>query len=64
MDEFVLIQADVTLNTDAEKALSSKYGVFGPPAIIFFDENSKILKSKTIIGFIEAEQFLQHMNKI
>lgn len=61
MNEFILIRADVTDNTDKQKALSKKYGVFGPPAIIFFDENSKVKKSKTIIGFIEAQKFLKHL---
>ena len=37
MNEFVLIRADVTDNGEKEKALSQKYGVFGPPAILFFD---------------------------
>ena len=64
MNEFVLIKADVTQNTDEQKALSKKYGVFGPPAILFFDENSKVIKSKTIIGFIPADEFLTHLNKI
>jgi len=64
MDEFVLIQADVTLNGENEKALSSKYGVFGPPALIFFDENSEVLSSKTIIGFIEPAEFLKHLNQL
>ena len=64
MNDFVLIKADVTLNGEEEKALSSKYGVFGPPALIFFDEESKVLKSKTIIGFIKPEPFLEHLNNI
>jgi thioredoxin:protein disulfide reductase len=64
MDEFVLIQADVTLNGEDEKALSSKYGVFGPPALIFFDKDAKVLDSKTLIGFTEPEVFLEHLNKI
>jgi len=64
MDEFVLIQADVTANGENEKALSSKYGVFGPPAILFFDTDSKLQSSKTIIGFTEPDEFLQHLNKI
>ncbi len=64
MDEFVLIQADVTLNGKNEKALSKKYGVFGPPAILFFNEDSKLLTSKTIIGFVTPKNFLAHLNKI
>ena len=64
MDEFVLIQADVTANTQDEKELSAKYGVFGPPAILFFDESGELRKAKTIIGFIEPEPFLEHLNKL
>jgi thiol:disulfide interchange protein DsbD len=64
MDEFVLIQADVTANKEEQQDLSHKYGVFGPPVTIFLDENSKVLKSKTIVGFVEPEAFLSHLNNI
>lgn len=64
MNEFVLVRADVTANGEQEKALSQKYGVFGPPAIIFFDANSHVLESKTLIGYMEPEEFLAHLNKL
>ena len=64
MSEFVLIRADVTKNGPKEKALSKAYGVFGPPAIIFFDKNGKVISSKTIIGFIEPADFLAHLNSL
>ena len=64
MDEFVLIKADVTANTKSEKDLSAKYGVFGPPAILFFDEKGEWRKSKTVVGFIEPKPFLEHLNKL
>lgn len=63
MSEFVLVRADVTENTDQEKALSKKYGVFGPPVLIFLDENTEIEKSKTIVGFIPPDEFLLHLNR-
>lgn len=64
MNEFVLIKADVTLNDDANKALTNKYGVFGPPAILFFDESGELQSSKTIIGFIDPVAFLTHLNQL
>ncbi len=64
MSEFVLIQADVTANSDDEKALSKKYGVFGPPAILFFNEDGELLKSRTVIGYQEPEQFLKSISSI
>ena len=64
MKEFLLVRADITQNSTQEKELSKKYGVFGPPAIIFFDENSVVMKDKTVIGFIEPKEFLMHLNSI
>jgi len=61
MDEYVLIQADLTKNSDENKALSKKYGVFGPPAILFFDKDSKLLKAKTIVGFMEPKELLSKL---
>ena len=58
---FVLVRADVTANTQAQKDLSKKYGVFGPPVMIFIDKESNVLKSKTIVGFIEPDEFLTHL---
>ena len=64
MNEFVLIKADITANGEDEKALSAKYGVFGPPALIFFNTDTEVISSKTIIGFIEPGPFLKHLNSI
>ena len=64
MDEFVLIQADLTKNTKAQKELSKKYGVFGPPVILFFDKDTKVLKSKTIVGFVNPDEFLTKIGSI
>ena len=64
LSDYVLIRADVTKNGTKEKALSRAYGVFGPPAIIFFDKNLKPIKSKTIVGFIEPDEFLSHLNSL
>ena len=62
--DYVLIRADVTDNTDKEKALSKKYGVFGPPALIFFDKDLNVIKPKTIIGFIPPDEFLAHLSSL
>ncbi len=64
LSEFVLIRADVTANGDKEKALSKAYGVFGPPVVIFFDKDLHVKKSKTIVGFVEPQEFLKHLNAL
>ena len=61
LSDYVLIRADVTENSVQNKELSKKYGVFGPPALIFFDKDLKVKESKTIIGFIEPEEFIARL---
>jgi len=64
MDRFVLVKVDLTANDDAAKSISSKYGVFGPPSILFFDENGTRMKRADIVGFKEPGEFINHMEKL
>ncbi len=64
LKNFVLIRADVTQNSDAQKEMSKRYGVFGPPVMLFIDQNGKLLRSKTIVGFVEPREFLQRVQGI
>ena len=61
MDRFVLVKVDLTANDDASKAISGKFGIFGPPAILFFDENGNRIKSADVVGFKEPAEFLEHL---
>lgn len=63
MSEFVLVQADVTKNSDEEKALTKRFGLFGPPGILFFKNGEEIKKAR-IIGYQPPEKFLAHLNKL
>lgn len=64
MDKFVLVQVNVTANDAASKAISKKYGIFGPPAILFFDKEGHLENDKTIIGFKEPKEFLEHLKGV
>ena len=63
MGEFVLVQADVTDNTDEERALTKRFGLFGPPGILFF-KDAKEIKNARVIGYQPPEKFLAHLNKL
>ncbi|NPA66013.1 MAG: protein-disulfide reductase DsbD [Epsilonproteobacteria bacterium] len=64
LSKFVLIRADVTQNSDAQKEMSKKYGVFGPPVMLFIDQDGKLLRSKTIVGFVEPREFIRRVEGI
>jgi len=64
MDAYVLVQVDVTANDGASKAISKKYGIFGPPAILFFNEKGQQIEDSSIVGFKEPKEFLDHLRGI
>lgn len=61
---YVLLQADVTSNMADEKALTKKFGLFGPPGIIFFNEQGERQKRADIVGYMAPDEFLAHLQKL
>jgi thiol:disulfide interchange protein DsbD len=59
LDEMLLLQADVTANTEADKQLLKRFSLFGPPGIVFFDAQGREIKGLRVIGYQNAERFLQ-----
>jgi len=57
----ILLQADVTPNDDLDKALLKKFGLFGPPGILFFDKNSQENLPFRIVGEMKPEPFNHHV---
>ena len=64
LSSFVLLQADVTENNDQDKALLKAFDLIGPPAILFFNLNQQEQSSARVIGYQEAEAFLQHLSQL
>ncbi len=58
LDQMLLLQVDVTANNADDKALLKRFGLFGPPGIIFFDKNAQELVGKRVIGYQNADTFL------
>jgi thiol:disulfide interchange protein DsbD len=57
MGKLTLLKTDVTGNTEADKALLQRFGLFGPPGIIFF-RNAEELAALRTVGFTPPEKFL------
>lgn len=60
LQEFTLIKIDVTKNSDDDKELLKEFGLFGPPAILFFEDTQEI-KNRRVVGFKNAKEFLEHL---
>ncbi len=59
----LLLQADVTANDTVDKELLKKFGVIGPPAILFFGPDKQERKNYRVIGFMNAETFSSHLKQ-
>ncbi|WP_462329585.1 protein-disulfide reductase DsbD [Thiohalocapsa halophila] len=65
MSQFVVLQADVTANDAEDKALmQERFGIPGPPAILFFDQSGEELRGYRLVGFVPADEFAAHLNEI
>jgi thiol:disulfide interchange protein DsbD len=65
MERFVLLQADVTDNDAEDKALmQERFGLPGPPAMLFFDTDGNELRGYRLVGFVPAEEFAAHLREV
>ncbi|WP_338763127.1 protein-disulfide reductase DsbD [Massilia sp. METH4] len=60
MRQVRLLQVDVTANSQEDRALMKRFGLFGPPGIILFREGKEVPRGR-VIGFMEAEAFARHL---
>ena len=52
-----LLQADVTANDDADRALLQHFGIFGPPTIAFYGVDGSERRNFRVVGFMKAAEF-------
>jgi thioredoxin:protein disulfide reductase len=64
LKDAVLLQADVTANNDDDKALLKRFGLFGPPGIIFFDGTGNELKGRQVVGFQAPQKFVASIDRV
>jgi thiol:disulfide interchange protein DsbD len=53
----VLLRADVTANSEDDRALLKRFHLFGPPGIILFDAQGHELEAARVVGFQDAARF-------
>ncbi len=56
----LLLQADVTANSAADKALLRRFGLIGPPAILFFGKEGEERRASRLVGYKAPAEFAPH----
>jgi len=59
LDRMLLMQADVTAASEADRALLKRFSLFGPPGIIFFDAQGREIPGLRVVGYQPPERFLK-----
>ncbi|MBK8897095.1 MAG: protein-disulfide reductase DsbD [Candidatus Competibacteraceae bacterium] len=60
----VVLRADVTANDAADRDLLKRFGVVGPPALLFFGPDGGERRDHRVVGFIEADAFNKHLQSM
>ena len=47
-----------------ENELLKHFGIIGPPAILFFNDQGEELRNHRIVGYMDADKFLKHIAKV
>lgn len=62
--DMLLLQVDMTKNSEENRALMTKYKVLGLPTILFFNRDGKEIEGSRVNGFMPPVEFLQWIKKI
>lgn len=62
--DMLLLQVDMTKNSEENRALMTKYKVLGLPTILFFSRDGKEIERSRVNGFMPPVEFLQWIEKI
>ena len=62
LSDSVLMQIDLTDNTDSNIAFQEHFSVLGLPTILFFNTQGQELSTARVTGFMRAKPFAEHVN--
>jgi thiol:disulfide interchange protein DsbD len=58
------LQIDVTANNRDDRIMLKRFGLFGPPGIIFFDSRGREMTGARVIGYQDAKRFLASLEQV
>lgn len=59
-----VLSTDITENTKTNQQIQKHFGIFGPPAILFFDQNGNEIPQYRVMGYVPADKFRDHLDYI
>ena len=64
-ESFLAIKVDVTdPNDDFSRAIRKRYQVFGPPALLFMDNNGSLTSNSPAYGYLDVEELSGYLSQL
>ena len=63
LQDVILLKADVTANDEHDQALMKRFGIIGPPAILFFVRGEEH-RGYRLVGFVKAGDFVEYIKQV
>ncbi|MDO8299875.1 protein-disulfide reductase DsbD [Lacisediminimonas sp.] len=57
-----LLRIDVTANNADDKAMLKRFGLFGPPGMLFFDARGQEMRQARVVGYESPKDFLRSLS--
>jgi thiol:disulfide interchange protein DsbD len=57
-----LLRIDVTANNADDKAMLKRFGLFGPPGMLFFDAGGQEMRQARVVGYESPKDFLRSLS--
>lgn len=64
LGRYQLLRMDVTQNTPEQRQIMDRFKVFGPPAILFFNQRGEEIVAARIIGETDVAHFAQQLDAL
>ena len=61
LNAFTLIRVDVTASDEAARTLLKRFGLYGPPGMVFYAPGGRLLHDATLAGYVGPEAFLKQL---
>lgn len=64
LESFTLIRVDVTASDAEARSLLQRFGLFGPPGMVFYAPGGRLLHDATLAGYVGPEAFLKQLQRV
>lgn len=64
LEAFTLIRVDVTASDAESRNLLQRFGLYGPPGMVFYAPGGRLLHDATLAGYVGPEAFLKQLKRV